>query len=74
MREIFYLTFHGVGVDLTHVSARVLGFHIADVQLPRVVTVVCDRQPRIESHHICLYSYNCFRVRFNPGHLQKCAR
>lgn len=42
-----YLTLHRVCVDLAHVSARVIGLDVADVQLPSVMVIVCDGQPRI---------------------------
>lgn len=65
-----YLHFHRVRVHLAHVLATVLHLHALDHQRPCVLVAVRHRQPVIVRNHVLVDRQNCFRVRFNPGHLQ----
>lgn len=51
-----YVTHHGIGVYLAHVSARVFRLHVTDVEFPSVVTVMRHGQSWVECHHV---SVNC---------------
>lgn len=61
-QSVAYLTLHRVCVNLAHIGARVVGLHVTNVQLPRIVVVVSDAQPRIQRHHVRVYRQNRFRV------------
>lgn len=39
-----------------------------DVQLPGIVSVVRDRQPLIQGHHVSVDGQDCLRVGFYPRH------
>ena len=64
-----YLTEHRFRIDLAHVSARVVFLYIVHLQLPRVVPIVRDGQPRIVSHQMGVNGQYGSRVRLYPSYL-----
>ena len=65
----FYLTLHGIRIDLTHVGSGVLFADVFDDQLPLAGPGVFHRDPRIVGHHRQVNGLNGFRVRLHPTHL-----
>lgn len=68
-KNILYLHFHRVSVDLAHVLSPVLSLHAPDIERPRVVIVVCDAQPRIVRDDVLMNCQYSFRVRLDPRYL-----
>ena len=68
-QRLSYLTEHRFRIDLAHVSARVVFLYIVHLQLPRVVPIVRDGQPRIVSHQMGVNGQYGPRVRLYPSYL-----
>lgn len=64
-----YLALHGIGVDLTHVGAPVLGLGVLDVERPRTEVVVRDGEPGIVRDDVLVDRQYRLGVRLDPGHL-----
>ena len=60
---------HGLGVDLTHVVARVIPLHVPDVELPRVDPIVGDGHPGVVGHHVVVDGQDGLAVRSQPCNL-----
>lgn len=64
-----HLVPHRIRVHLAHVTSGVVELDVRDVQLPGVVPVVRDREPRIHGHHVGVDGQDGLRVGLDPGDL-----
>lgn len=64
-----YLALHRVRVHLAHIRAPVFSPDGPDVQRPRVVIIVCDRQSFVVGNHVFMDGQYGFRIGFDPSHL-----
>lgn len=64
------MTFHWIGIDLTHVPSLVRGFHLFDVQKPRFMLAVCNSDSMVFRNDVILYGQYRLRVHPQPGHLK----
>jgi hypothetical protein len=56
-------------VDLAHVTAAIRFLDVADVQVPRVVLVVSDADPRVARDDVILNGQDRWSLQVDPGHL-----
>ena len=67
--EVGELALHGVGVDLTHVVARVRPPGVPDLQPPDVAVWLRDPDPVILRDDVLAHGQHCLGVYPDPGNL-----
>lgn len=65
----YYLHFHWISINLTHVLTPILSCDASDMQCPSVDVVVGDGKSRIIRNHVFMNGQNRFRISLDPSYL-----